>query len=116
MSISEPHEHAHPRQEHPGGRTRREPRFRRLLGLVMVTAMVTALSITGASVGAAAPTAAAPSATPPQSTGQPDFGPNVKIFDPSMPTSQIQAAVDAVRDQQVDNEMGTQRWALLFKP
>jgi hypothetical protein len=82
----------------------------------MVTAMITALSLTGASVGAAAPSAAAPSAAPPQSTGQPDFGPNVKIFDPSMPTSQIQAAVDAVRDQQVDNEMGTQRWSLLFKP
>ena len=53
---------------------------------------------------------------PPPGTGQPDFGPSVKIFDPSMPVGQIQAAVDAVRDQQVDNEMGTQRWALLFKP
>ena len=48
--------------------------------------------------------------------GQPDFGPNVLIFDPSMPTSQIQAAVDAIATQQVDNEMGTQRYALLFKP
>ena len=33
-----------------------------------------------------------------------------------MPTSQIQAAVDAIANQQVDNEMGTQRYALLFKP
>jgi hypothetical protein len=48
--------------------------------------------------------------------GVPDFGPNVLIFDPSMPTSQIQAAVDAIAAQQVDNEMGTQRYALLFKP
>ncbi len=48
--------------------------------------------------------------------GQPDFGPNVKLFDPSMPTSQIQATVDAIANQQVDNEMGTQRYALLFKP
>jgi hypothetical protein len=47
---------------------------------------------------------------------QPDFGPNVKVFDPSMPTSQIQATVDAIRDQQVDDEMGTNRYALLFKP
>ncbi len=45
-----------------------------------------------------------------------DFGPNVKIFDPSMPTSQIQATVDAIAHQQVDSEMGTQRYALLFKP
>ena len=46
----------------------------------------------------------------------PNFGPNVLIFDPSMSTSQIQAAVDAVSAQQVDNEMGPQRYALLFKP
>jgi len=38
------------------------------------------------------------------------------IFDPSMPTSQIQAAVDGIYNQQVDNEMGSQRYALLFKP
>src|SRR6478609_5184478 len=48
--------------------------------------------------------------------GQPDFGPNVRIFDPSMPVSDIQAAVDAIHSQQVDNEMGTQRYTLLFKP
>jgi hypothetical protein len=46
----------------------------------------------------------------------PDFGPNVLIFDPSMPTSQIQATVDAIAAQQVDSEMGTQRYTLLFKP
>jgi hypothetical protein len=46
----------------------------------------------------------------------PDFGPNVKIFDPSMPLSQIQATVDAIATQQVNDEMGTQRHALLFKP
>ena len=47
---------------------------------------------------------------------QPDFGANVVIFDPSMPTSQIQATVDSIASQQVDNEMGSQRYALLFKP
>jgi len=47
---------------------------------------------------------------------QRDFGPNVMIFDPSMPTSQIQATVNAIAKQQVDNEMGTQRYALLFLP
>jgi hypothetical protein len=47
---------------------------------------------------------------------QPDFGPNVKIFDPAMPLSDIQATVDAIANQQVDNEMGTQRYTLLFKP
>ena len=38
------------------------------------------------------------------------------VFDPSMPTSQIQAAVDAISTQQVSNQFGTQRYALLFKP
>jgi hypothetical protein len=46
----------------------------------------------------------------------PDFGPNVIVFDPGMPTSQIQAIVDAIANQQVDSEMGTQRYALLFMP
>src|SRR5437899_2591160 len=46
----------------------------------------------------------------------PDFGSNVLVFDPSMPTSQIQAAVDAVGAQQVSNQFGPQRYALLFKP
>jgi hypothetical protein len=50
------------------------------------------------------------------SASEPDFSPNVKIFDPSMTTSQIQATVDAIANQQVNNEMGTQRYALLFKP
>jgi hypothetical protein len=47
---------------------------------------------------------------------QPDFGPNVVVFDPSMSTSQIQTTVDAIATQQVDNEMGSQRYALLFEP
>src|SRR5581483_12021650 len=46
----------------------------------------------------------------------PDFGPNVLVFDPSMSTSQIRAAVDAVSTQQLPNQFGTQRYALLFMP
>jgi hypothetical protein len=48
--------------------------------------------------------------------GAPDFGPNVLIFDPSMPISQIQTSVDAVASQQISNQFGSQRFALLFKP
>jgi hypothetical protein len=50
------------------------------------------------------------------SAGLPDFGPNVFIFNPSMPQSSIQATVDAVAAQQVANQFGTQRYALLFAP
>jgi hypothetical protein len=46
----------------------------------------------------------------------PDLGPNVIVFDPSMPTSQIQATVDSISTQQVSNQFGTERYALLFKP
>jgi hypothetical protein len=48
--------------------------------------------------------------------GQPDFGPNVFIFDPGMPLGDIQATVDAIYARQVDAEMGSDRYALLFKP
>ena len=48
--------------------------------------------------------------------GQPDFGPNVVIFDPSMPVAEIQATVDAIATQQVPNQFGPERYALLFKP
>src|SRR4051795_1070442 len=46
----------------------------------------------------------------------PDLGPNVKVFDPSMSTSEIQATVNAIAAQQVSNQFGTERYALLFKP
>jgi hypothetical protein len=45
-----------------------------------------------------------------------DLGSNVKVFDPSMPTSEIQAQVDAIAGRQAANQFGTQRYALLFEP
>lgn len=47
---------------------------------------------------------------------QGDLGPNVIIFDPGMPLAEIQARVNAISAQQVDSEMGSGRYALLFKP
>ncbi|MET4704920.1 adenylyl cyclase [Frigoribacterium sp. UYMn621] len=72
-----------------------------------------AIALSGA---AFAPAAFADQGRPSGGSAVVDFGPNVKIFDPSMPQSQIQATVDAIAAQQVDNEMGTARFALLFKP
>lgn len=46
----------------------------------------------------------------------PDFGPNVIVFDPAMPLSDIKAKVDAIAAEQLANEFGPQRYALLFKP
>ncbi|MFL5954206.1 MAG: adenylyl cyclase [Gaiellaceae bacterium] len=46
----------------------------------------------------------------------PAFGPNVVVFTPSMPQSQIQATLDAISTQQVPNQFGPQRYAVLFEP
>ncbi|GAA3465170.1 hypothetical protein ACFFSW_23930 [Saccharothrix longispora] len=48
--------------------------------------------------------------------GTPDLGVNVTVFDPTMPVAEIQATLDATHAAQVDNEMGTERYAYLFKP
>ena len=58
---------------------------------------------------------------------RPDFGPNVTIFDPSMPGSAIQSAFDAVQATQAPpvtgkpytsgtGQFNTVRHAFLFKP
>jgi hypothetical protein len=52
----------------------------------------------------------------PERSGTPSLGAHVTVFDPSMPVGDIQATLDAVHAAQVDNEMGTQRFAFLFKP
>ncbi|GHJ37785.1 ricin-type beta-trefoil lectin domain protein [Streptomyces sp. TS71-3] len=54
--------------------------------------------------------------TPPPSGDDPDLGPNVAIFDPSMSASTIQAKLNSVFAQQETNQFGSQRYALLFKP
>lgn len=46
----------------------------------------------------------------------PDLGPQVTVFDPSMPVAQIQQKADEVWASQVDDEMGSARHSLYFKP
>jgi hypothetical protein len=53
---------------------------------------------------------------PAAAAADPDLGANVIIFDPTMDVADIQATADAIYAQQVDDEMGTNRYALLFKP
>ncbi len=76
-----------------------------------VAAALVALACAAPATGVATTALAAP-----QGPGQPNFGPNVFVFTPGMPQSQIQATVDAVAVQQVPNQFGTQRFALLFEP
>jgi hypothetical protein len=49
-------------------------------------------------------------------TVSPDFGPNVQVFNPSMPAAAIQKAIDGVYAVQQHNEFGPQRNAFLFLP
>ncbi|WP_198950444.1 glycosyl hydrolase family 28-related protein [Kineosporia sp. A_224] len=76
---------------------------------------VGALALAAALVvpGVALATGVAPASA---ATGDPDLGPNVAVFDPSMATSAIQAKIDEIAAKQIDNEMGSDRYALLFKP
>ena len=80
-------------------------RFRSMTILALGLALVAL--VLGASAGKSTASAAA---------AAPAFGPNVIVFDPSMPAAQIQAAFDAIHAQQVNAEMSTNRYALLFKP
>jgi hypothetical protein len=45
-----------------------------------------------------------------------ELGPNVVVFDPSMPAGEIAARANAIADRQESDQFGTQRYALLFKP
>ena len=47
---------------------------------------------------------------------KPDLGPNVMIFDPSMPAAEIQARIDKVYSIEEKSEFGPARYALLFLP
>lgn len=73
-----------------------------------------AIALTAAmALGATGQAAALPAASPAPAV---DFGPNVTVFDPSMPISEIQAKFDEVWDLQRNNEMGSERYGLYFLP
>ncbi|MCP2322856.1 hypothetical protein HDA40_001363 [Hamadaea flava] len=67
-------------------------------------------------LAALAAVAATASAAPAAGSTGGWLGPNVTVFTPDMPVSQIQATLDAVHAAQVDAEMTTDRYAFLFQP
>ncbi len=70
-------------------------------------AAATALSVVLGGVARGGP-AAEPDAGP--------FGPNVHVFDPSMPASEIERTASAIYSKMEANQFGPERHALLFKP
>ncbi len=83
---------------------------RSILAIALLLALMCIMNLNGV------PSVLAASSAGSGQPGQPKFGSNVYIFNPSMPQSEIQAQVDAVANQQVSNQFGTQRYALLFEP
>src|SRR3954466_3656972 len=94
-----------------GGRVRRGGKWSWVTARLGRCALVGAIAVCAALAGADVAPAA-----PKHGDATPDLGPNVRVFDPSMPTSEIQAAVDAIAQSQLSNQFGPQRYALLFKP
>jgi hypothetical protein len=78
-------------------------------GSAIPTLRLLGLGFTVFLLAAALPALAAKSA-------KPDFGPNVLIFNPSMPAQAIQKQIDAVYATEEHNEFSSQRYALLFLP
>ena len=116
-------------------RRRRDSRRRRPVAGIAVLAGVLGLTAAGVAQVSAATTSTAAatqatakttaSVTPASSAavtpaahvaGTPNFGPNVYVFTPAMPQSQIQATVDSIATQQIPNQFGPQRYTLLFEP
>ena len=111
--------------EHPAGGTQGHFARRLVWSFALPLAVVAGMIMTTGAASAAtlqsskAPTqpgspAAAVSICPDASSSL--FGPNVCVFNPSMSTASIQAQADAIFAQQDFNEMGTERYSLLFKP
>ncbi|HJY72414.1 MAG TPA: adenylyl cyclase [Streptosporangiaceae bacterium] len=73
------------------------------------------LAVVSAAPASAAPAAVTASAVAPSTTGGP-LGPNVYVFTPSMSRTSIQSTLDSIASQQVSNQFGAQRYAVLFAP
>src|SRR5579884_2842735 len=86
--------------------------FRTICRLILCSALL----LGSAAVASMAGAVSVASAHGSHGSTPPDFGPNVYVFSPSMPQSEIQSQVDAIANQQLSNQFGDQRYALLFEP
>jgi hypothetical protein len=88
---------------HPPRRSRRRP-----LRAALATLALAAVGL--------APLAPATTADAAPAAVVPDLGPRVVVFDPSMPVAEIRDRAERIWEQQVDAEMSSERWSLLFLP
>ena len=109
--LLRPRAAAHP-TESP---TRRGPR-RLLTALAAAGALVLATGLSASAASSADNSGAHPASVPAPATANGNLGPNVYVFTPSMSQSSIQTTLNTIATQQVPNQFGTQRYALLFDP
>ncbi|GAA3892035.1 adenylyl cyclase [Streptomyces sedi] len=102
---------------------RRPPGVSRRATLVGLAAAVVATVGATHAPATAAPAPQSPPRRPstprtgtPITRADPVLGPNVTVFDPSMPAGDIQATLDAAFAQQETAQFGSGRFAFLFKP
>jgi hypothetical protein len=94
----------------------RLPLTGRLRRQLAVLAAATLAAGTGLAIAVASAPAAADTTSLCPDANVAAFGPNVCVFSDSMSQAAIQQDVNAIAAQQVSNQFGTQRYALLFEP
>ena len=92
---------------------RPHPRRRTPLRTALAVLALVAAGLTSA-VGLATPAVTASAAPAP--VAAPELGERVIVFDPSMSVASIRERADRIWQQQVDAEMSSERWSLLFMP
>ena len=87
--------------------------LRRHLAVVAAAALAVGAGLT---VAVSAPAAATDASSLCPDANVAEFGPNVCVFTDTMSQAAIQQDVNAIASQQLSNQFGTQRYALLFEP
>ncbi len=108
-----------PGPEEPTTHRLRSPSLRRrslLVAGAAVTVPLTAATAARAYETLGSDGGATTAAAAPADPMNPDFGPNVLVYDPSTPASQIQGRLDAISTEMHTNQFGTERYAILLKP
>src|ERR1700733_13728967 len=85
------------------GRAFRHKTRRACAGALVAGLGLAALIAGGPGIAAAATQTPAVASAPSAPPGQPDFGPNVYVFTPSMAQSDIQSTLNSIASQQVPN-------------
>jgi hypothetical protein len=94
--------------------TRGSPAARRWRSVLAAAALVAGAGFAAAFSPAAAAATGSPSICPDANVSA--FGPNVCVFSDTMSQAAIQADLTNIANQQVPNQFGTQRYAVLFEP